>query len=49
MKRHSDEATTSFEDNKKLVEKYVDAHGKKLRNVIAGYATRLKKKMITAT
>lgn len=35
--------TESFEENKKLVMKYAEINSKKLRNVIAGYVTRLVK------
>lgn len=38
--------TTSFEDNKKLLDEIQNGESKKLRNVIAGYATRLKKRDI---
>lgn len=34
----------NFEDNKKIVSAKLDVKSKKLRNVIAGYATRLKKR-----
>jgi small subunit ribosomal protein S17e len=34
----------NFEDNKKIVSQRLDVKSKKLRNVIAGYATRLKKR-----
>jgi len=34
----------NFEENKKLVEDVAEIHSKKLRNVIAGYITRLVKK-----
>lgn len=43
LKQYSDVFTTSFEQNKQLVEKYLEKHSKKLRNVVAGYVTRLKK------
>jgi len=33
----------SFEDNKLLVSKFTDVPSKKMRNVIAGYVTRLVK------
>lgn len=33
----------NFEDNKKLAEEFAEIHSKKLRNVIAGYITRLVK------
>ncbi len=39
-----DELTTTFDENKRVVDTYVDAQSKKLRNMIAGYATRLKRK-----
>ncbi|MEM2021850.1 MAG: 30S ribosomal protein S17e [Zestosphaera sp.] len=35
------EVTTSFEENKKLVSKYVYLRSRRLRNQIAGYLTRL--------
>jgi len=34
----------NFEENKKLVQEFADVPSKKLRNIIAGYITRLKKK-----
>ncbi|MBN1377223.1 30S ribosomal protein S17e [Candidatus Woesearchaeota archaeon] len=40
---HKDEFSNDFEENKKLVEKFADVPSKKLRNIIAGYITRLKK------
>ena len=36
----------TFEENKKLLEQVADTKSKKLRNVIAGYITRLVKKEI---
>jgi len=36
--------TTSFEENKAVVEQLANLPSKKIRNIIAGYATRLKKK-----
>ncbi len=36
--------TESFEKNKKIVSQRLDVKSKKLRNVIAGYAARLKKR-----
>jgi len=39
-----DELTTTFNENKRVVDTYVDTQSKKLRNMIAGYATRLKRK-----
>jgi small subunit ribosomal protein S17e len=42
-KEHKDEFTTDFEKNKEIVKKYVGIPSKKLRNIVAGYITRLKK------
>ncbi len=44
INKHGDKVLKTFDDNKKIVEKYTDVSSKKLRNVIAGYLTRLKKK-----
>ncbi|MFB0501715.1 MAG: 30S ribosomal protein S17e [Candidatus Bathyarchaeia archaeon] len=41
VKRYPDKFTTDFEDNKKLVESFVNISSTKLRNRIAGYITRL--------
>lgn len=40
---HSAKFTTDFEQNKKITSEYTKGGSKKLRNVIAGYLTRLKK------
>ncbi len=45
MQSYTDEFTTEFEANKKIVNKYVDARSKKLVNMIAGFVTRKKKKI----
>ncbi|MBT4539097.1 30S ribosomal protein S17e [Candidatus Woesearchaeota archaeon] len=42
-KMHGDNFTTDFTENKAIVGKYTEIHSKKLRNVVAGYMTRLKK------
>ncbi|MBW2968764.1 30S ribosomal protein S17e [Candidatus Woesearchaeota archaeon] len=44
LEKHRDKLTTDFESNKKLVAELMAGTSKKLRNVIAGYVTRLKKK-----
>ena len=44
MDEHAEKFTQDFEKNKALVEQYAEIPSKKIRNVIAGYATRLKKK-----
>ncbi|MBT4334646.1 30S ribosomal protein S17e [archaeon] len=44
FKEHADEFKTTFDENKKVVVTLADTKSKKLRNIIAGYVTRLKKK-----
>jgi small subunit ribosomal protein S17e len=44
FEEHSDEYKDNFEENKAIVSSKVDVKSKKLRNIIAGYATRLKKR-----
>ena len=41
---YKDKFTNDFSKNKQLVPEYADIPSKKLRNVIAGYLTRLMKK-----
>ncbi len=41
---HSDKFTTDFDQNKKLMQQCTQILSKKLRNAIAGYMTRLKKR-----
>lgn len=41
MRIHGQELKTDFDQNKKVLGKVADIRSKKLRNVIAGYATRL--------
>ncbi|MFH1590283.1 MAG: 30S ribosomal protein S17e [archaeon] len=43
VKRHGEEFTTDFNENKKVVSQFADVPSKKIRNTIAGYVTRLKK------
>lgn len=43
VEKYSEELTTDFNKNKEVVTKRVAASSKKLRNIIAGYATRIKK------
>lgn len=43
-KMHGDKFTADFEENKKVTGKYANVASKKLRNVVAGYMTRLKRK-----
>lgn len=44
MKAHKQDFKENFEENKKLVDKYTDNPNKKLRNIVAGYVTKLMKK-----
>ncbi len=41
VQRFPDKFTTDFENNKKLVEDFVELSSVRLRNRIAGYVTRL--------
>ena len=43
FREYGKEFKDTFDDNKKLVGKYSDIRSKKLRNIIAGYMTRLVK------
>jgi small subunit ribosomal protein S17e len=43
IKNYSDRFTTDFEENKKQVIELADIPSKKIRNIIAGYVTRLMK------
>ncbi|MFH1210214.1 MAG: 30S ribosomal protein S17e [archaeon] len=44
VKQHRNKFTNKFQDNKKKVEELMDIPSKKLRNIIAGYVTKLVKK-----
>ena len=43
FEKHRDELKADFEENKEIVAKLADIPSKKIRNIIAGYATRLVK------
>ena len=43
MGRHADQFTTDYGKNKELLKVKIDTDSKKLRNIIAGYVTRLKR------
>ncbi|HLD40387.1 MAG TPA: 30S ribosomal protein S17e [Candidatus Nanoarchaeia archaeon] len=43
LNMHGSKFTSEFEQNKKVTAEYTKGGSKKLRNVIAGYLTRLKK------
>lgn len=40
---HGDQFSENFDENKEIVQRYAEIPSKKLRNVIAGYVTRLTK------
>lgn len=42
MKAHGDQLTTDFQKNKDVLNQVSTMPSKKIRNVVAGYATRLK-------
>ncbi len=44
LKVHGESFTKDFNENKLFTNKFAKIQGKKLRNVIAGYMTRLKEK-----
>ena len=44
IENHKDEFQKDFNSNKKIVEKFIIVKSKKLRNIIAGYVTRLMNK-----
>ena len=43
LEKHPGKFKDSFEENKKLVEEFAEIETKKIRNIIAGYITRLVK------
>ncbi len=43
LKAHGDKFSTDFEQNKKVTSQHARIPSKKLRNIVAGYMTRLKK------
>ena len=47
MNKHSDDFKEDFTENKKHLNQLAEIPSKKLRNAIAGYITRLKKKTET--
>ena len=42
--KHGEKFTKDFTENKIKVGKYAETQSKKIRNIIAGYMTRLKRK-----
>ena len=43
LESYGDKFKDDFEKNKKLLINYINVHSKKMRNIIAGYITRLKR------
>lgn len=43
MRRHGESFKKDFDENKKLLAEFAEIRSKKLRNMIAGYVTRLVK------
>lgn len=41
--KHSEDFSTDFSKNKEIIDKFLDIKSKKMRNVIVGYITSLKK------
>lgn len=41
VNKYADKLTTSYVENKKILNSLIATQSKKLRNIIAGYATRL--------
>lgn len=44
LKAHGEHFTADFDQNKTLTGKYALIRSKKMRNVVAGYVTRLKRR-----
>jgi len=43
MNAVKDEVSTNFDENKRIVSENMEYKSKKMRNIVAGYSTRLKK------
>ncbi len=46
VKQYAGECKKTFNENKDIVSRYVSTKSKKMRNVIAGYVTRLMNKQV---
>ncbi|PIN87367.1 30S ribosomal protein S17e [Candidatus Woesearchaeota archaeon CG10_big_fil_rev_8_21_14_0_10_44_13] len=44
VEKHGEQFTSDFDKNKPLIAQYVDFSSKKIRNIVAGYVTRITKK-----
>lgn len=47
LKLHGDQFTTDYSQNKEITRKFTKIGCKKLKNIVSGYMTRLKKKELT--
>lgn len=46
METHGEEFKPDFAENKLILPKFIDVSNKKIRNIIAGYVTRLVKQQL---
>ncbi len=46
--RHKETFTTDYSKNKEIIKQLLDIRSKKLRNIIAGYVTNLKKRELAS-
>jgi small subunit ribosomal protein S17e len=44
LEKNADKFSTDFETNKKIVSQMVDIKSKRIRNIVAGYITSIKKR-----
>jgi small subunit ribosomal protein S17e len=44
LEKNAEKFSTDFETNKKIVSQLVDINSKRIKNIVAGYITSLKKK-----
>lgn len=44
FEKHSDKFTTEFEKNKEVINQLIDIKSKRMRNIVAGYVTSLKRR-----
>jgi len=44
MEKHADKFSTDFEKNKEIIKQLADIKSKRMRNIVAGYITSLKKR-----
>ena len=48
LEKHNGEFSGDFEQNKQKVSMFINAPSKKIRNIIAGYITRIKRRQAIA-